>query len=132
MPRELTVSRRVQFYETDLAGVVHFSWYLRYMEEAEHALWREAGLTISDPNSDIGYPRVAASVEFLAPLHFEDVFDTHIRIETLGKRSITYACTITRGDETVATGTMKAACVLKVPLPMRSTDIPDDTLQRLR
>ena len=39
-------SRRVQFAETDLAGIVHFSMFFRYMEEAEHALWRAAGLTI--------------------------------------------------------------------------------------
>ena len=41
--REFTYRRRVQFYETDLAGIVHFSWYPRYMEEAEHAMWRDAG-----------------------------------------------------------------------------------------
>ena len=35
--------RRVQFYETDAAGIVHFSWYFRYMEEAELRAWREAG-----------------------------------------------------------------------------------------
>ena len=46
-------SRRVQFAETDLAGIVHFSWMFRYMEEAEHALWRAAGLSIADPGSDM-------------------------------------------------------------------------------
>ena len=43
MPSEHRMRRRVQFYETDAAGIVHFSWFYRYMEEAEHALWREAG-----------------------------------------------------------------------------------------
>ena len=45
-----SVRRRVQF-ETDMAGVVHFSWYFRYMEEAEHALWREAGLSMASPGA---------------------------------------------------------------------------------
>jgi acyl-CoA thioesterase FadM len=52
--------RRVQFAETDLAGIVHFSWYFRYIEEAEHALWRAAGLSISPPRAEMGWPRVAA------------------------------------------------------------------------
>ena len=30
-----------------MAGVVHFSWFFRYMEEAEHALWRAAGLSVA-------------------------------------------------------------------------------------
>src|SRR5262245_24638607 len=67
--------RRVQFYETDVAGIVHFSWFFRYMEEAEHALWRQAGLRIHPDQSDIGWPRVAASFEFHRPLRFEDEFD---------------------------------------------------------
>ena len=46
MASEYRLRRRVQFYETDAAGIVHFSWFFRYMEEAEHALWREAGLSI--------------------------------------------------------------------------------------
>ena len=49
--------RRVQFHEVDGAGIVHFSWFFRYMEEAEHALWRAAGLSIAPPGSDVGFPR---------------------------------------------------------------------------
>jgi len=58
---EYRLRRRVQFYETDAAGIVHFSWFFRYMEEAEHALWREAGLSIAPVVADVGWPRVAAS-----------------------------------------------------------------------
>jgi YbgC/YbaW family acyl-CoA thioester hydrolase len=122
--------RRVQFAETDLAGVVHFSWYPRYMEEAEHAMWREAGLSIVPSGSDLGFPRVAVSVEFHAPLHFEDEFDVWIRIETLGPKTIRYACTITCGDTKIASGTMTAICVRKSPPPMRAVDIPRDILAR--
>ena len=64
---EFRYRRLVQFAETDLAGVVHFSCFFRYMEEAEHALWRAAGLTIAPRDSDLGFPRVSASIDFLAP-----------------------------------------------------------------
>ena len=117
--------RRVQFYETDMAGVVHFSWYPRYMEEAEHAMWRAAGLSIVPPNSDLGFPRVACSVDFHAPLHFEDEFEVWIRIDAISAKSIRYACTITRGDVKIASGTMTAVCVKKTPA-MKATEIPKD------
>lgn len=52
-------------------GVVHFSWYFRYMEKAEHAMWREAGLSIAPPG-EAGFPRVSAAIDFHAPLRFEE------------------------------------------------------------
>jgi YbgC/YbaW family acyl-CoA thioester hydrolase len=122
--------RRVQFYETDLAGVVHFSWYPRYMEEAEHAMWREVGLSIAPPDSEIGFPRVACSVDFHAPLHFEDEFEVWIRIESFGPKAIRYACRISRGETKVATGTMTAVCVRKNPAPMRAIEIPKEIAER--
>ena len=123
--------RRVQFADTDAAGVVHFSWIVKYMEEAEHALWREAGLTIAPVDGIVGYPRVALSVDFKAPLHFEEEFNVHVRIEAISRRTIRYAHTIRRGETVIATGTMTAACVRKVPPPMTSIEIPPDVLERL-
>lgn len=128
--REHRYRRRVQFAETDQAGVVHFSCYPCYMEEAEHAMWREAGLSIAPADSNIGFPRVACSVDFHAPLHFEDEFEVWIRIEKFGPRAIRYACTITRGETKVATGTMTAVCVRKNPPPMKAMEIPKDILDR--
>src|SRR5262249_47928566 len=63
---EHRLRRRVHFYETDMAGLVHFSVFFRYMEEAEHALWRAAGLTIATVDEEFGFPRVSASFDFHA------------------------------------------------------------------
>ena len=131
MSQPFRYRRRVQFYETDLAGIVHFSWYLRYMEEAEHAMWRAAGLSIAPADGHLGFPRVSASVDFLAPLRFEEEFDVVVRIDALTKRSIRYACTIERDDVTFATGTMTAVCVAKGKSPMQAVEIPKDILERL-
>jgi YbgC/YbaW family acyl-CoA thioester hydrolase len=122
--------RRVQFAETDMAGVVHFANFLRYLEEAEHALWREAGLSIVPPGSEIGFPRVAASLEFHAPLYFEDEFEVHIRVAAISRRSIRYVSTIMRGDTKIASGTVTALCVRNSPRPMRAIDLPGDIAGR--
>ena len=124
MPSEYRLKRRVQFYETDMAGIVHFSWFFRYMEEAEHAMWREAGLSIAG-GLDVGWPRVEASFEYHRPLKFEDEFEVHIRIVGKDARTIRYEGVITRGDTRIATGRMAIRCVSKKPgEPMRSVDIP--------
>ena len=123
--------RRVQFAETDMAGVVHFSYFLRYMEEAEHALWREAGLSIHPPDSDLGWPRVAASFDFQRALRFEDEIDVHLRIAEMSRKTIRYECVVRKDGQQVATGTMTIACVQKKPT-MRAVEIPDDIVERLK
>jgi acyl-CoA thioester hydrolase len=126
MPSEYRLKRRVQFYETDMAGIVHFSWYFRYMEEAEHAMWRQAGLSIAD-GSEIGWPRVGASFEYFRPLKFEDEFEVHLRIVGKDARTIRYEGVISRGDTHIATGSLVVKCVSKRPgEPMRGRDIPSE------
>ena len=103
--------RRVQFHEADPAGIVHFSWFFRYMEEAEHALWREAGLSIAPPGAGIGFPRVSAAFEYHQPLRFEEEFDVTIRVAAMTQKAIRYSCLVTRGDTCIASGTLTAVCV---------------------
>lgn len=104
-------SRRVQFAETDLAGIVHFSWMFRYMEEAEHALWRAAGLSVAVRGSALGWPRVTARFEFRNPLRFEDEFDVGVRLADIGTRALHYEHTIRCGETVIGTGAMVSVCV---------------------
>ena len=128
---EFRYRRRVQFGDTDMAGVVHFAWIARYMEEAEHALWREAGLSIVPADRSIGFPRVAVAIDFKAPLFFEEEVDVHVRLQEISSRSIRYAHTLTRGDTVIATGTMTAVCVVKESGRMRAVEIPNEIRERL-
>ena len=133
MTDEISMRRRVQFSETDTAGIVHFSNFFRYFEDAEHALWREVGLSIHPEQSSIGWPRVAASCEYHRALKFEQEFEVNVRISELTKRTITYAGEITRNGERIATGRWKIACVSKLPDgTMRSAEIPSDVAERLK
>jgi acyl-CoA thioester hydrolase len=43
MAFEYKVRRRVEFSETDMAGIVHYSNFFRYMEAAEHEFFRSLG-----------------------------------------------------------------------------------------
>ena len=130
---EFRLKRRVHFYETDAAGIVHFSTFFRYMEEAEHALWREAGLSIAPRNSEVGWPRVSVSFEYFRPLRFEDEFEAHIRIAEITERRIRYICTLNKDDVRIATGTMTIACVARRPNePMKSIPIPPEISSRFR
>jgi acyl-CoA thioester hydrolase len=133
MPAAFRYLRRVQFHETDLAGIAHFSWYFRYMEEAEHALWRHLGMSIAPAGSPIGFPRVAANCDFKASLRFEEEFEVVIQVEAIGRRSIRYACTLEKGGQVVGVGSMTSVSVTKgADGRVASVDLPEDVVARLR
>ena len=133
MACEFRTQRRVEFADTDCAGIAHFSVFFRYMEEAEHALWREAGLSISPPGADIGWPRVATSFDFHRPLRFEDEFEVWLRVTEITQKNIHYSCLLTSGGARIATGTLTIACVTKrPPEPMKSIPIPLDIAARFQ
>jgi YbgC/YbaW family acyl-CoA thioester hydrolase len=129
---DVRVRRRVQFSETDVAGIVHFSNFFRYFEDAEHQLWRDAGLSIHPQHSAIGWPRVAASCEYHRPLRFEQDFEIAVRIAEMTRRTIAYAGEISSNGERIATATWKIACVTKaLDGSMKSAEIPTDVARRL-
>ena len=133
MASSFRYARRVQFAETDLAGIVHFSWIFRYMEEAEHAAWRAAGLSIAERGGPLGWPRVAASFEFRNPLHFEDEIEVVIRLADVGSRSLQYEHTIVRGDVVIGSGRITTVCVQKTAEgQMRAVEIPAEIVEKLK
>ena len=132
MGTEFKYRRRVQFADTDLAGIVHFSTMFKYLEEAEHAMWRAAGLTIAKRGSDIGWPRLSAALEFRNPLRFEEEFEVWVRIAALKTRTLEYELTIVRGETVIAVGTMTSVCVRKQSNgTMKAVEIPADVADKL-
>lgn len=133
MPVEFTMRRRVQFAETDMAGVLHFSNYFRYMEEIEHAFWRSLDLTVylRDAEPHISWPRVATDCEYFAPLHFEDEVDLGLRVTKVGQKSLTFEVEFRRSGERCASGRVTAVCCTTKPGSFTATSIPAEIRGKL-
>ncbi len=109
MGNEFVITRRVQFSETDRAGVLYFAHYYRFMEEAEHAFWRSLGLTsvvTEVDGSEISWPRVATSCEYCAPVHFDDELELALKVANVGDRSVTYVVEFRCRGRRIALGRM--------------------------
>lgn len=114
-----TIQRRVQFAETDAAGIVHFSEFFRYMEEAEHDFYRSLGFSVFPhealPGEEVGWPRVHASCDYRAPLRFEEVFTVEVIVEAVRARSIRFQVGFWKGEGEgrvlAAVGRLAIACV---------------------
>ena len=92
MPYEITVTRRVEFSDTDMAGIMHFSNFFKFMETAEHAFLRSLGFSVVLDGHAPGLclPRVHAECDYIAPLRFEDEVDIHLFVSRKTRRSLTY------------------------------------------
>ena len=86
-------TRRMEFADTDMAGIVHFANFFRFMESAEVSFLHSLGLSVRFQGESQTYslPRVAASCDFENPVRFEDVVEIGVSVAKLGRTSITYA-----------------------------------------
>ncbi len=118
--------RRVEWHNTDAAGIMHFAAFFEMMEEAEHELLRSLGLSVlmQLDGQRISFPRVAAKCEFQCSLQFGDVVDIHVLVKRLGKKSITYDFQFFQQDQEVAQGTITAVCCRIDDHPPESIRIP--------
>jgi len=123
----LVTTRRVEFVDTDMAGIVHFTNFFRYMEQAEAEFFRSQGhsLALTKNGSGVGWPRVAASASFKAPAFHNDVLQIRIYVRRRGFKSLTLQFEFRRSETLVATGQIKTAyCRFRPDLPIESLEIP--------
>ncbi len=136
--------RRVLFWETDLAGIAHFSNFFRWMEEAEHAFYRSLGLSVHplrpDPGEEgTGWPRLKASAEYRLPLRFEEEFEIELLVAELRSKAIRYELKFWKnpdvpdGRQLAARGELVVVSVRADPETgeMRAKTIPDTFRSRI-
>lgn len=127
-------TRRVEFCDTDAAGIVHFARFFIYMETAEHEMLRSVGLSVMQPEGDhhLSWPRVSVSCDFQRPAKFDDVLTIEVAVASIGEKSISYSFRFLRGDQLLATGKTTAVCCRIVHgQPPKSLVIPDNIRQKL-
>jgi len=127
MEKEFQYPVRVEFADTDAAGVAHFSRLLAFVEAAEHAYlgWLGVAVMAECGGGRSGWPRVDVSFEFKGALRFRDEAVVAIRLERLGERSVCYRAEMRTVDgRLVCSGTMtNAFVVMGVDHSVKSAEI---------
>ncbi|HEX3999104.1 MAG TPA: thioesterase family protein [Pirellulales bacterium] len=134
MSKPFCTTRRVEFRDTDAAGIAHFSAFLFYMESVEHELLRHLGLSVlwSDPDGPISWPRVSVSCDYAGAARFEEVLDVKLRVARLGEKSVTYDFEFTCAGRPIANGRTVSVCCRLLPGAPQSLRIPEPIAERLR
>jgi YbgC/YbaW family acyl-CoA thioester hydrolase len=138
MPYEFKARRRVEFADTDMAGIMHYANFFRFMETAEHGFYRALGFSVTMPGTDppLGWPRVHASCDFKRPLRFDDDVEIHLLVAEKKSKSLTYQFRFRKlngapGEE-IARGKITAVCVAHLPDgSMASVPIPKEVAEKI-
>lgn len=138
MAHEFKLTRCVEFAETDMAGIMHFANYFRFMEAAEHAFFRSLGLSVHESSAEgmKGFARVHASCDYIAPLRYQDEVEVHLTVAEKSEKAITYEAVFRKLNQSdasppvpeIARGRWTVVCVRKdrEETQIRSVPIPSE------
>ena len=130
MSYQFKIVRRVDFAETDMAGLVHFSNFFRYMESVETAFFRSIGFSLVTRGVDaaVGWPRVHAECDYKKPLRFEDEVEIHLLVSRKKSKALSYTFVFRKLNASppaiVARGALTAVCVTHRNGKMKAVRIP--------
>jgi len=70
MSKDFHHRRMIEFVDTDMAGIVHFSNYFKYMELTEYVLFRHENLDMMHhrDGGKLAWPRVHVECDYRKPL----------------------------------------------------------------
>jgi len=114
---EFRSRRQVEFADTDMAGIVHFSRFFVFMESAEHAFLRALGCSVhfEHQGRTLGWPRIEAECRYRSPARLGDELEIIARVLRKGRRSITWGFTVRTGARLVAEGRIASICCVLDP-----------------
>jgi acyl-CoA thioester hydrolase len=127
-------TRRIEFGDTDMAGIVHFANFFRFMEAAETEFLRARGLSVSwrEEGRRVGFPRVSAACDYTKPARFEDLLDIDVTLEKIGAKSLTYRFDFSRNGEPIAVGRITSVFCKELPgHGLESLEIPAEIRNKL-
>jgi len=132
---ELTTRRQVEFSDTDLGGIVHFSRFFVFMETAEDEFLRALGgsFVFTHEGRSGGWPKVEASCQYLSPARYGDLLEVHLEVRKVTRSTVTYDIVFSRGETVVARGkTTSVCCAVRPDGGFESIAIPAPLAGRLR
>ena len=138
MPSEYRTTRRVDFADTDMAGIVHFANFFRWMESVEHEFFRSFGVRVHEAKA-FGFVRAHASCDYQRPAQYDDEVHVHLAVEKKTAKAVHYRFTFGlapaegAAPDPIATGRLEVVCVTRDTPggPIRSTEIPPSIADQL-
>ncbi|MHA3977736.1 tol-pal system-associated acyl-CoA thioesterase [Halovulum sp. GXIMD14794] len=111
---------RVYYEDTDMAGIVYYANYLKYLERGRSDLVRAAGIDQAAMREvGIVFAVARAEMDFRAPARFDEVVTVETRIGRVGGASLIMPQVIRVGDRLVVEAMIRVICMTLEGRPAR-------------
>ncbi len=131
---------RVEWGDTDAAGIVYSPNFYKWMDQAAHYYFESIGFPLSRLVRDekIGIPLLESKCNFQRPLYFEDEVIIHTTIEELRDKVVHFRHEFYRKDEKIAKGYQIRALAsiggnnlkaISIPQPIRTSILESGIIQ---
>ncbi|MGB0508070.1 MAG: tol-pal system-associated acyl-CoA thioesterase [Pikeienuella sp.] len=120
---------RVYYEDTDMAGVVYYANYLKFIERARSDALREAGVD-QRAMRDEGFVFVVTRLvaDYKSPARYEDVLEVITEMKELKRASATLLQEVWRDDELLFSSEVQFACMSEAGRPVR---MPEEAIKAL-
>lgn len=104
---------RVYYEDTDLAGVVYYANYLKFIERGRTEALRAMGVDQNRLKEERGlvFVVVRVTADWRRPAVFDDLLTVETRLLRLGGASVDMAQRVLRGAETLFEAEVRMACM---------------------
>ncbi len=106
-------SVRVYYEDTDLAGIVYYANYLKFIERARSEWVREIGVDQVGLKAEQGIVFAVRRVEadYLAPAKFDDMLDIETNVRDISAARITLTQDVSRGEALLFESVVTLVCL---------------------
>lgn len=111
---------RVYYEDTDMAGIVYYANYLRYIERARSDWVREVGIDqLAMKAAGVVFAVRRVEAEYVSPARFDDVLEVRTTLDSLSSARMVMAQEVWRGDDPIFTSKVLIVCIGASGKPVR-------------
>lgn len=112
---------RVYYEDTDLAGIVYYANYLKFIERGRSEWVRDLGLDQTKLKAEQGIVFAVRRVEadYLSPARFDDVLTVNTTVNKVTAARIVLDQLVMRGEDTLFTSVVTLVALTESGVPAR-------------
>jgi len=111
---------RVYYEDTDMAGIVYYANYLRYIERARSDWVREIGIDQLEMKADgVVFAVRRVEADYIAPAVFDDLLEVRTWATSIGPARMEMSQEVWRGDTLLFRAAVTIVCIAASGKPCR-------------
>lgn len=111
---------RVYYEDTDMAGIVYYANYLRFIERARSDWVRDVGIDqLAMKAAGVVFAVRKVEADYIAPAQFDDILEVRTTLESLSAAKMVMAQDVWREDALIFTAKVLIVCIGASGKPVR-------------